>query len=275
MFKEKIPIIGSLYKKNKKLCETVAQMKNQIEQQNKLLDSHVYYSSLGEDIILKNIFFDYFRGYVTEKGFYIDVGAYHPRCASNTKILYDRGWRGINIEANPYAVNRFNKFRPHDINLNYAVSGEMGEIDFYLFGDEQSEFYGSSSTIDINFKNYVEKTQNVVAKTLKVPSNTLKFIMQNYVKNKRIDFMNIDIECGELEALKSNDFSLYRPRVIAVEILSKTGSVENELKNNSVIQYLKSENYKLFSITLLTYFFYDTLSESKAQIETWLDFSDD
>jgi hypothetical protein len=46
-----------------------------------------------------------------QKGFYVDVGAYHPFLFSNTYIFYLRGWRGINIDATPGSMKLFNKFR--------------------------------------------------------------------------------------------------------------------------------------------------------------------
>lgn len=36
-----------------------------------------------------------------EKGFYVDVGAGDPKLESVTKLFYDMGWNGINIE--PYS----------------------------------------------------------------------------------------------------------------------------------------------------------------------------
>jgi hypothetical protein len=48
------------------------------------------YSQEGEDLILQRIFEH------KQKGFYVDVGDYHPFLFSNTYIFYLRGWRGIN-----------------------------------------------------------------------------------------------------------------------------------------------------------------------------------
>jgi len=50
------------------------------------------YSMDGEDLII----FDYFKN--KKEGFFIDVGCYHPYNGNNTKLLYDRGWSGINID---------------------------------------------------------------------------------------------------------------------------------------------------------------------------------
>jgi len=61
------------------------------------------YSQEGEDMILRRLF---------EKqntGFYVDVGAHHPKRFSNTFFFYKKGWRGINIDAMPNSMSLFNK----------------------------------------------------------------------------------------------------------------------------------------------------------------------
>ena len=55
-------------------------------------------------------------------GFYVDIGAHHPKRFSNTYIFYQRGWRGINIDAKPGTKEVFNKLRPRDINLEVPIS---------------------------------------------------------------------------------------------------------------------------------------------------------
>ena len=55
------------------------------------------YSQFGEDLLL--------QGFLGEKwswnyrGFWVDIGAHHPRRLWNTKIYSDGGWRGINLDA--------------------------------------------------------------------------------------------------------------------------------------------------------------------------------
>src|SRR3989344_4572766 len=70
------------------------------------------YSQSGEDMILRSIFDD------KKEGFYVDVGAFHPKLYSNTYYFYKRGWRGINIEPNPGA--NFG-IRKGDINLKCGI----------------------------------------------------------------------------------------------------------------------------------------------------------
>lgn len=69
------------------------------------------YSQEGEDMILRRIF-----GSQTS-GFYIDVGAHHPKRFSNTYFFYKKGWAGINIDAMPGSMKAFQKVRYRDIEI--------------------------------------------------------------------------------------------------------------------------------------------------------------
>src|SRR4051794_14772116 len=66
------------------------------------------YSQEGEDMILRRFFEEH------GKGFYVDVGAHHPKRFSNTYSFYKQGWSGINIDAMPGSMARFRRVRPRD-----------------------------------------------------------------------------------------------------------------------------------------------------------------
>ena len=115
----RVPYVREHFKYHQELKE--------LEYITNLSTSKDTHSVHGEDIILSAC--------VKQKeGFYVDIGAHHPSRKSNTKIFYDRGWSGINVEANPAAIPAFERDRPRDINLNCAVTNYDGEITFYLMG---------------------------------------------------------------------------------------------------------------------------------------------
>ena len=70
-----------------------------------------------------------------KRGFYVDVGANSPDLHSVTRALYERGWRGINIE--PVAVfhEQLVASRPDDINLAVAIGDRSGVVNFYDIPD--------------------------------------------------------------------------------------------------------------------------------------------
>ena len=65
------------------------------------------------------------------KGFYIDIGAYHPYKGSLTYNLYKKGWTGANIDLSKTSIDLFNIARPKDININCAVSNFSGDTHYF------------------------------------------------------------------------------------------------------------------------------------------------
>ena len=61
----------------------------------------VSWSQGGEDLALLHMFPN------QPHGNYLDVGAQHPDRFSVTRHLYERGWSGINVEANPKLMQKF------------------------------------------------------------------------------------------------------------------------------------------------------------------------
>ncbi len=97
------------------------------------------FSHCGEDRILAYLFKKF------PAGFFVDVGAFHPRTSSNTFLLYQRGWRGINIDAQPGSMEPFRRERPDDINLELAVAEKEESLTYYKTGHT-----GTSSDLRLN-----------------------------------------------------------------------------------------------------------------------------
>jgi hypothetical protein len=78
----------------------------------------VSYSQFGEDLVVRTHFAENFDN---STGRFIDVGAFHPFKYSNTMLLSQLGWRGINVDCDPVKIARFEKLRPQDQNICPAV----------------------------------------------------------------------------------------------------------------------------------------------------------
>lgn len=167
----------------------------------------VTYAQNREDIILQ-AFFDR-----DEEGFYIDVGAEAPTELSVTKIFYDSGWRGINIEPIKRQYELFVKERPRDINLNIGISNKNGSLNF-------REYEGSGySTFSQNIKKEHASDDEALVKEYtdyKVEVRTLRSVLEDH-KVSHVHFLKIDVEGLEYEVLSSNDWEKYRPEVICIE----------------------------------------------------------
>ena len=84
------------------------------------------YSMDGEDLVISN----YFKN--KNKGFYVDIGCYHPLHRNNTFLLHKKGWKGINIDIHNFSIELFNYLRPSDLNYNFAVSNKNEIIEMYF-----------------------------------------------------------------------------------------------------------------------------------------------
>ena len=163
-----------------------------------IYDNQVCYSQEGEDLILSHYFG------LKENGFYVDIGAYHPKKLSNTALFYQKGWCGINVEPNKKSWELLKKKRPRDINLNLGVDSEPGFRELYL-DDACSSFDGGWSS----FRGKEE-----------VKVTTLALLLEAYLPfNQPIDFLSVDTEGNDLVVLKSNDWKKYRPKLVLVELL--------------------------------------------------------
>ena len=182
------------------------------------------YSMESEDLeitnILKNI----------KNGFYVDAGCYHPLHINNTYLLYNKNWRGINIDLSEFSIDMFNFIRPEDININAAVSNVNEYITFY--------YQKKSSQLSTIKKDWAKQKMQGLIKEKKIKSYKLSTIINNSEFNKRkIDFLDIDLEGADLDALKSLDFKIYRPKLICVEIFDKN------IEQSEIYIFLKKLNY--------------------------------
>ena len=202
---------------------------------NLYLNSHenIYFSQEGEDVILRRIFED------QKNGFYIDIGAHHPKRFSNTYYFYDRGWEGINIDALPGSMKVFQKFRPRDINLEIAISEKEQNLTYYMFNEPALN--GFSKSISEGRQN----EQYHIERTITIPAFPLSKILDTHLPSgQNINFLSVDIEGLDLTVLASNDWAKYRPKVVLAEVL---GSSLNKLEKDPVYNYMVSQEYFLFA----------------------------
>lgn len=169
------------------------------------------YSSINEDNIL-----DWLTGY-KKRGVYIDISANNPENQNNTKLFYERGWTGVNIEPDVSGYEQFLKKRPDDINLNVGVG--IGEVDYYENPDHSYRNTCMKSFADewIGTKWELKNKRKIKLKPLS------EIFKENNLMN--VDFIKIDVETFEHEVLKSNDWNRYKAAVLCIE-----GSGYNYLK---------------------------------------------
>jgi FkbM family methyltransferase len=169
------------------------------------------YSQCGEDLALRWLF-----GNVAN-GFYVDVGAYHPKKFSNTYYFYKRGWTGINIDPTPGVIELFRKARRRDINLPYAVANSARDLRLYINEREPGVNTLSPEFATMQGERWGRRfTSEIVIRT-----HTLAEVLHAHKPDDRpIQFLSVDVEGLDLEVLESNDWEKYIPNVILCEDLT-------------------------------------------------------
>ncbi len=193
------------------------------------------YSMDGEDLII----FDYFKN--KKKGFFIDVGCYHPIHRNNTFLLYKKGWQGLNIDIHSFSVDLFNYLRPKDLNYNYAISDKNEILNMYY-----QKKLSQLSTIEYD---QAKKVFQGPIKEKKIQALTLDEILNISKIEKKIDLLDIDVEGADFKVLKSFSLEKFRPELICVEIH------EENFKKSKTYEYLNSFNYELIWSGVFSYIF--------------------
>ena len=187
------------------------------ELKNKIKIKKKTYSQFKEDIFIDN----FFKTFI---GTYVDIGCYHPYKYNNTALLFNKGWKGINIDLNPSSIDLFNIVRKNDKNIVACLSDKNEEVTVFY----DNKFSALNSIYSNNVKKFnIDDYKKIKTKTK---------IFSDLVKDN-FDFLNIDCEGHDFKILKSINFNKYTPKLISIE--AGLGNDTKGIKN-----YLVSFNYK-------------------------------
>jgi FkbM family methyltransferase len=171
-----------------------------------------YFSQFYEDYILSAVFDD------VGTGRYVDVGANLPDVGSVTKLFYERGWTGVNIDANPQFGDVYAERRPRDLNLTVGIAASEGTLTLYKISDGPGsgrfEVAGLSTFEVAIAEGHAEEGFRV--REVNIPVQRLdKLLAQHEIGE--VQFLNIDVEGFERQVLASVDFAVTRPWVVIIE----------------------------------------------------------
>tara|TARA_B100001109_G_scaffold222463_1_gene194381 strand:- start:302 stop:979 length:678 start_codon:yes stop_codon:yes gene_type:complete len=184
------------------------------------------YSLVGEDLAALKFFKN------KKKGFYVDIGCYHPTHINNTYLLYKKGWNGINIDVSQFSIDLFKFMRPDDLNYKCAVSETKKKVNLYY----QKEHSQLTSINKLTAKKFIKGR----LKKKIINSYSLEEIFSwGKYKDYEIDFLDVDVEGADLQVLKGLNFSKRKPKLICIEIHQKN------FKKHKIYRFLIKKKYKL------------------------------
>ena len=142
-------------------------------------------------------------------GTYVDVGCNDEQVGSVTRMFYDLGWSGLDIDADPKYRAGYSR-RKRDAFLAIGISDEPGEHTFRIYPDKDGLATFDAATMREH------ETAGLESRDVTVPVRTLDQVLEEHGIGS-IDFLKIDVEGLEPAVLRSIDLDLTRPAVIVIE----------------------------------------------------------
>lgn len=159
------------------------------------------FSQHGEDDLIVNL--------VPKVGRFLDIGAFHPKTLSNTRLLYERGWSGVMIEPSPGPMRRLIDAYGYDerITLAQVLVGPSRGLKRVEVTD------GPVSTDNAAVRALWAKDGDY-AGAVYIPMVTLEDILTQF---GAFQFVNIDAEGGSVDLFDRLMSTPMRPECVCVE----------------------------------------------------------
>ncbi len=159
------------------------------------------------------------------EGVFVDIGANHPIEKNQTWFLESKGWNGLLVEPNPALCELLRSERRRSKVIQAAVCGpgDEGEAELHL-----AVAHTKSSLRP-------EWDHELTGQKVRVPALTLDSLLKQ-ADLKGIDFLSIDVEGMELEALRGLDLGRAQPGLILLE---------DHFYDFQKHRYLRKHGYKL------------------------------
>jgi FkbM family methyltransferase len=146
---------------------------------------------------------------------FVEVGANFPRELSISAALYDLGWRGLLVEADPDLAEELRRGRPGDTVVQVAASRANSYMRFF-------QIPGTGlGTLDESEARAAETRGFHVVETT-VPTKPLDDVLSEHVgrtAGSTIHVLTIDVEGAEADVLSGLSLDRHRPWVMCIEAI--------------------------------------------------------
>ena len=182
-----------------------------------------HYTEREEEWLIRDFFQDR-RG-----GVFVDIGANHYRDSNKTYYLEAHlGWSGLAVEPQREFEQGYKDHRPRTIFRPFFVS-DSSNATAKLYMSRRSTLIASSN------RQFLEQFGSV-DEVREVPTITLTDLLQAE-GIERVDFLSIDIELHEPQALRGFDLKRFKPALVCIEGLLPV--------RQQIIDYFTERRYAL------------------------------
>lgn len=178
--------------------------------------TNISYAQNYEDIMLWRALSD------VEHGVYVDIGCGSPYDDNVSMMFYEKGWSGIVVDPIAEYSEQYHAARERDVFVCAAVGAQTGTASFYRVSEV------GLSTMDAGIAAVHEAKAHSVVRT-EVQLLTLCELLEANLAmpDSPVHFLKIDAEGSEREVLQGNDWSRFRPWILAIESMEPNSQREN------------------------------------------------
>ena len=206
------------FEANRACCQ-IPFVRNVAVTAKELLGRVTYYSEIGQDKWVLETMFPGLRN-----GYFVDLGSGHGTIGSNTKALEEAGWTGLCID-------------PFPVHMEGRTCRVFKEVVFSEAGREMGfRAAGGLAGLDETLGRWNEEASK--APLVQFTTVTLADILVRAGAPSFIQFMSLDIEGAELEALRAFPFDRVRVGAFAIE------HNEEEPKRSQIVTLLARHGYQ-------------------------------
>ena len=190
-----------------------------------LSPSYPYVSQAGQDAIVDRLLGQ------KSGGTFIDIGAYDGVTGSNS-LFFERvrDWTGVMVEPVASQREKAEQARKSPC-LPYAVSTKKGTAEMITVSEGYTQMSGLSQSYDAEMLEKVRANPRHVEEIVKVPTRSIAAILKE-VDIPDPDFISLDIEGGELEALSKFPFKNHDVKVWAIENNTSDSALPALMRDN-------------------------------------------
>jgi FkbM family methyltransferase len=175
--------------------------------------------------------------HLPERGVFVEAGAHDGLTQSNTAMLeLTRGWRGLLVEPIPELAERCRLNRPGAAVAQAALvaAGFPAERVRMTYCNRSSIIEGGRGSPEAD-RAWIELCRKLPDQaglepySVLVPARTLSSLLDEH-GIERVDFLSLDLEGYEANALRGVDFRRHLPNLILVEVSREPEAIEEILR---------------------------------------------
>jgi FkbM family methyltransferase len=192
-------------------------------------------SEHGEEWIIRDFFAD------KRDGVFLDVGAHHYKRYSNTYYLEtELGWSGLAIEPQSKFAEEYARYRPRTTFVSLLVSD--------ISNREAILYVPRNDLVTSTSREFAQRGGEVVNE-IRTRTTTLDDLLAR-TGIEGMDFLTMDIELAEPEALAGLSIQQYRPALVCVEahLPVRQQVLDYFARNGYVVlgKYLRADSHNLW-----------------------------